>query len=139
MSKNNIITPIKNGPLHIIGTLELLNTDGKQIETSAELYLCRCGQSNNKPYCDGQHKNAGFEESGVFVKPPESEEDKNNQRLLSIKVQANGPLIFRGNACIEDARGQKIFRKVGGLCRCEKSANRPFCDGTHSKIGFVAE
>ncbi|MFK7815079.1 MAG: CDGSH iron-sulfur domain-containing protein [Gammaproteobacteria bacterium] len=139
MSKDNVITPIENGPLHITGTLELLNADGDLIEKTEELYLCRCGQSNNKPYCDGQHKKAGFEESAVFVTPPESEEERNNQGLLSIKVQANGPLIFRGDVCIQDARGQKIFRKVGGLCRCEKSANRPFCDGTHSKIGFVAE
>jgi len=139
MSKDNIITAIEDGPLHITGTLELQDTDGKLIEKSEELYLCRCGQSNNKPYCDGQHKQVSFEEAGIFVTPPESEEDQNNQGVLIIKVQANGPLIFRGNACVQDASGQKIYRKVGGLCRCEKSANRPFCDGTHSKIGFVAE
>ena len=139
MSKDNLITPIENGPLHITGTLELLDADGELIEKSEELYLCRCGQSNNKPYCDGQHKKVSFVESGVFIKPPESEEEQNDQGLLSIKVQANGPLIFRGDACVQDTSGQKIFRKAGGLCRCEKSANRPFCDGTHSKIGFVAE
>jgi len=136
---NNIIRPIENGPLHITGTLELLDSEGKLIEKSEELYLCRCGQSNNKPYCDGQHKQTEFVDAGVFVKPPESEEAQNNQGPLSIKVQASGPLIFRGDACIEDASGQKIYRKVGGLCRCEKSANRPFCDGTHSKIGFETE
>jgi CDGSH-type Zn-finger protein len=139
MAKSNVITPIANGPLHICGTLELLNAEGELIENSEELYLCRCGQSDNKPYCDGQHKQAGFVEAGVFVKPPESEQEQNDQGLLSIKVQQNGPLIFRGDACIQDSTGQKIFRKVGGLCRCEKSANRPFCDGTHSKIGFLAE
>jgi CDGSH-type Zn-finger protein len=139
MSKDNLIRPIENGPLHIMGTLELLGTDGKLIEKSEELYLCRCGQSNNKPYCDGQHKQAGFVEPGVFIKPPDPAEEESNQVLLSIKVQANGPLIFRGDACIQDVSGQKIFRKVGGLCRCEKSANRPFCDGTHSKIDFIAE
>lgn len=139
MTKKNIITPIENGPLHITGTLELLDCEGELLEKAEELYLCRCGQSENKPYCDGQHKQTGFDEPGVFIKPPESEEEQNNEGLLSIKVQANGPLIFRGDACIQDASGQQIFRKVGGLCRCEKSANRPFCDGTHSKIGFVAE
>ncbi|MGH1538541.1 MAG: CDGSH iron-sulfur domain-containing protein [Gammaproteobacteria bacterium] len=138
MSKN-LIRPFENGPLHITGTLELLNSDGGLIEKADELYLCRCGQSNNKPYCDGQHKNVNFVEPGTFIKPPESEQQEGNEGLLSIKVQKNGPLIFRGDACIEDASGQKIFRKVGGLCRCEKSANRPFCDGTHSKIGFEAE
>ena len=92
-----------------------------------------------KPYCDGQHKKKIFYEPGIFIKPPESEQQKENQGLLSIKVQANGPLIFRGDACIQDTEGHKIYRKVGGLCRCEKSANRPFCDGSHSKINFVTE
>ena len=139
MATKNIITPFPDGPLHIVGMLELLNSDGEVIEKTEELYLCRCGQSNNKPYCDGQHKQIGFVDAGVFNKVPESEQEENNEGLLSIKVQANGPLIFRGNACIQDANGQKIFRKVGGLCRCEKSSNRPFCDGTHSKINFEAE
>ncbi len=138
MSKN-LIRPIENGPLHITGTLELLNSDSELIEKADELYLCRCGQSNNKPYCDGQHKIVDFIEPGVFIKPPESEQQEQNEGLLTIKIQKNGPLIFRGDACIQDASGQKIFRKVGGLCRCEKSANRPFCDGTHSKIGFEAD
>ena len=63
MSKDNLITPIENGPLHITGTLELLDADGELIEKSEELYLCRCGQSNNKPYCDGSHIEANFEDS----------------------------------------------------------------------------
>ena len=134
MANSNVIIPIENGPLHVTGTLELFDADGELIEKTEELYLCRCGHSDNKPYCDGQHKQAGFVESGVFVKPPESEQEQNNQGILSIKVQQNGPLIFRGDACIQDSTGQKIFRKVGGLCRCEKSANRPFCDGTHSTV-----
>ena len=136
---NNTIRPLENGPLHITGTLELLDTEGELIEKAEELYLCRCGQSNRKPYCDGQHKKKEFHELGIFIKPPESEQQEENQGLLSIKAQVNGPLIFRGDVCIQDARGQKIYRKVGGLCRCEKSANRPFCDGTHSKINFVTE
>jgi len=139
MSKENIIATIENGPLHITGNLELIDAEGELIEKTQELYLCRCGHSNNKPYCDGQHKQAGFMDIGEFVKPPESEDEQNNEGLLSIKVQANGPLIFRGDVCIQDTSGQRIFRKVGGLCRCEKSANRPFCDGTHSKIGFESE
>ena len=139
MDRKNIIKPLENGPLHVTGTLELLNAEGELIEKVEELYLCRCGQSNNKPYCDGQHKRTGFVEPGIFIKPPESEQEAENGVLLSIKVQANGPLIFRGDTCIQDANGQQIFRKVGGLCRCEKSSNRPFCDGTHSKIDFVAE
>lgn len=139
MSKTNIIILLENGPLYIKGFLELLNTEGEIIEIAEELYLCRCGQSNNKPYCDGQHKQTGFVEPGIFIKPPKSEKKVENEGLLSIKVQENGPLIFKGNACVQDASGQQVFRKVGGLCRCEKSENRPFCDGSHSKIGFISK
>jgi len=92
--KKNVIHPIANGPLHITGTLELLNSDGELIETTEELYLCRCGHSQNKPYCDGAHKQSEFNQAGVFVKPPESEEDELNEGLLSIKVQANGNSPF---------------------------------------------
>jgi len=84
MSKN-FIRPLKNGPLHIEGSLELLDSDGELIEKSSELYLCRCGQSNNKPYCDGQHKDAGFTEAGNFIKAPDSEQEE-NEGVLSIKV-----------------------------------------------------
>ena len=132
----NTITPFKNGPLYIIGTLELKDGNGELLEKSAELYLCRCGHSNNKPYCDGQHRQTGFQDAGVFIKPPESEHDLANEGTLEIKVQANGPLLFRGVACIQDTQEQKIIRKIGGLCRCQQSSNRPFCDGTHTKIDF---
>ena len=139
MSKENRITSIENGPLRITGTLELINSDGELLEKSKELYLCRCGNSNNKPYCDGQHKETGFRDNAEFVTPPVSQDDLVNEGVLEIKVQANGPLIFRGVACIQDTQQQTILRKVGGLCRCQHSNNRPFCDGTHTKIGFVAE
>jgi len=139
MNKKNIISPIVDGPLHITGTLELLDAEGVLLEKAEELYLCRCGHSKNKPYCDGEHKHMGFKQAGIFIKPPESEEEESAEGELSIKVQENGPLIFRGNACLQDTKGQKIFRKVGGLCRCEQTGNSPFCDGTHSKIEFVAK
>ncbi len=139
MSKENRITLIENGPLHITGLLELISSKGALLEKTGELYLCRCGNSNNKPYCDGQHKETGFQDKGEFIAPPASQDDLASEGVLEIKIQANGPLIFRGMACIQDTRQQKIVRKVGGLCRCQHSNNRPFCDGTHTKIGFVAE
>lgn len=139
MTKKNIISPIENGPLHVTGALELKNVDGETIETTEELYLCRCGHSKNKPYCDGEHKKNNFQENGEFKKPPASEDDMANEGVLEIKVQANGPLIFRGAACIKDTSGQEIMRKVGGLCRCGNSSNDPFCDGTHAKVEFIAE
>jgi CDGSH-type Zn-finger protein len=50
---------IPNGPLHAVGKFSIINTDGKKEEIEEEAWLCRCGASKNKPYCDGSHKTSG--------------------------------------------------------------------------------
>lgn len=52
---------IPNGPISILGELHLIYKDGKE-ETKKDVYLCRCGHSNNKPFCDGSHVKAGFKD-----------------------------------------------------------------------------
>lgn len=54
------IQPLPDGPLKVNGGFELLDAEGKTIEAPATAYLCRCGQSSKKPFCDGAHKKAGF-------------------------------------------------------------------------------
>ena len=65
MSKT-IVQVLDNAPLILKGDLELLDGEGKVIETTSELHLCRCGLSKNKPYCDGSHR--GNLESKVRAK-----------------------------------------------------------------------
>jgi CDGSH-type Zn-finger protein len=52
----------------------------------------------------------------------------------------NGPLLIRGDFELRDQNGAPIDARRGtvALCRCGKSALRPFCDGTHKLIGFRA-
>ncbi|MDQ3556614.1 MAG: CDGSH iron-sulfur domain-containing protein [Gemmatimonadota bacterium] len=58
-----------------------------------------------------------------------------------IKVNKNGPLIVDGPVRLVDSEGNE-YRGLAGrklaLCRCGASINKPFCDGTHSKLGFAA-
>lgn len=54
------IEPTPNGPLHVTGCLEVVTGTGKTINRVTDAWLCRCGQSGNKPYCDGSHVKAGF-------------------------------------------------------------------------------
>ncbi|MBN8279936.1 MAG: CDGSH iron-sulfur domain-containing protein [Gammaproteobacteria bacterium] len=54
------VVPIPNGPLQVKGPLEVVSGTGRTINRVQETYLCRCGASGNKPYCDGSHKAAGF-------------------------------------------------------------------------------
>ena len=54
------ITPLKSGPLLVDGNLELCSGTGRTINRATKTALCRCGQSANKPYCDGTHAKVGF-------------------------------------------------------------------------------
>lgn len=53
-----------NGPLLVQGTVQLLDADGKPFTLPADkpmIAICRCGRSQKRPFCDGQHKQCGFE------------------------------------------------------------------------------
>lgn len=52
---------IKNGPLKVTGNFKITSTNGTRMDTGNEAYLCRCGGSSNKPFCDGTHKKNGFQ------------------------------------------------------------------------------
>ena len=54
------ITPAVDGPLRIEGALELVTGSGRTINRVTDVWLCRCGGSGNKPYCDGSHRRNGF-------------------------------------------------------------------------------
>lgn len=60
----------------------------------------------------------------------------------TITPRPNGPYLVRGSFQIVDADGNEFqydhAREQIALCRCGGSVNKPFCDGTHSKIGFDA-
>jgi 3-phenylpropionate/trans-cinnamate dioxygenase ferredoxin subunit len=56
------IKALKNGPYEVSGAVELLDYEGAAYPKGDDpIYLCRCGRSENKPYCDGSHKKVGFQ------------------------------------------------------------------------------
>jgi CDGSH-type Zn-finger protein len=60
---------------------------------------------------------------------------------VEIKVKENGPLVVSGPITILDVEGNEYELPAGtayALCRCGASANKPFCDKSHQRIGFVA-
>ena len=54
------VQPLANGPLMVTGNLEIVSGTGRTLDKVTKTFLCRCGHSANKPYCDGSHKTAGF-------------------------------------------------------------------------------
>ena len=55
---------------------------------------------------------------------------------VTIKIRENGPLLVDGEFTLVDANGNEVPVVKKALCRCGGSTMKPFCDGTHSKIGF---
>jgi CDGSH-type Zn-finger protein len=214
----------KNGPYLVTGGVPLakqtIGTDreggshewqeGETFPAQDSYALCRCGQSANKPFCDGSHKRVGFDGTETASRQPYRAQaqvmegpalaltdveslcafarfcDPNGQvwnqvgrtgdpqvrsmfirqvnncpsgRLVawdrstgepiehalpvSIGVVedpaegASGPLWLRGGVPMFAADGQAYeVRNRVTLCRCGASGNKPFCDGSHARIGF---
>ncbi|MDB6107633.1 MAG: CDGSH-type iron sulfur-containing protein [Gammaproteobacteria bacterium] len=127
----NLASIRESGPYAFRGQIEL---DGEPIGFRAT--LCRCGASKNKPFCDSSHHDVGFNATG---EPASGKTDALAVRngVLAIDPQLNGPLSIRGNLEITSGTGRVVARAMTAkLCRCGGSATKPFCDGTHARIGF---
>ena len=64
-SQNVTVTVCENGPYEVVGEVELLDANGELIRQTTKTFLCRCGHSAKKPYCDGSHKKFDFQDSGL--------------------------------------------------------------------------
>lgn len=56
-----------SGPIWLKGGIPLYSADGKKYETRNRVTLCRCGESDNKPYCDGSHIESGFNDGDAAL------------------------------------------------------------------------
>jgi CDGSH-type Zn-finger protein/uncharacterized Fe-S cluster protein YjdI len=131
--KVNTILVRENGPLAISAEIVLA---GAPIGTRAT--LCRCGESKNKPYCDGSHVAATFAATGEPTTTASAALPKRDG-ALTITPYPNGPLGVAGAVEIISGTGRTVNRvERTALCRCGHSANKPYCDGAHAKVGFVA-
>ena len=179
---------------------------GAERTSSASYVLCRCGHSDNKPFCSGKHKQVGFDgtctadraqgstrrkvyqgagitmtddeslcagyqycdrHGGVWREIAATADPEVRQRLQeqvancpsgrlqymlagssapvekpyppTIAAVPDGPLWVLGGVPVEAPDGFVYeVRNRQLLCRCGESNNKPFCDGTHEKIGFDA-
>lgn len=207
-----------NGPYRVSG-VRLLRTaiveteygepvdwdEGPDLATEETYWLCRCGGSSRKPFCDGTHRRNGFDGTTTADRAPTAErrrtfagdgvlmsddptfcthagfcgdrftkvwmmieetgDPETRARLMgmvercpsgrlaysvppdpadvepgfqpSIGVQPDGPLWVRGGVEILAADGTTWeTRNRVTLCRCGRSRNKPFCDGSHVDAGF---
>jgi CDGSH-type Zn-finger protein/uncharacterized Fe-S cluster protein YjdI len=133
----NTATPTVDGPTHLRGDLALIDADGNVALRDTRMALCRCGASQNKPFCDRSHEKAGFRDSAC-LRAAESPPAAAGSGSLTIRPRPNGPLMLTGPLTIVGANGRRAFSESTFLCRCGASGNKPYCDGTHKRIGFTA-
>lgn len=123
----------ENGPLAFHADMEI-----KGHGSCYRATLCRCGASRHKPFCDNSHVEAHFIATG---EPLSVDSDALPERggKLTVTPNPNGPLQVEGNLEICSGTGRTLNRtQKTWLCRCGASQNKPYCDGTHRKIGFTA-
>lgn len=74
MSKTKL-TVLSNGSLKVEGDFEIVDKNGNTYDLGGRelVSLCRCGLSNNKPFCDGSHRNHFEHEAEAFDLPPKKQ------------------------------------------------------------------
>ncbi|MFY0595057.1 MAG: CDGSH iron-sulfur domain-containing protein [Cognatishimia sp.] len=198
MSDAPIIEERENGPLMVKGITHLRMPDGSDVEAKPVMALCRCGESKNKPFCDGSHKDAGFESRGgtpagrdrlltyegkdisvtfnpllcshaaqcgklakhifnanerPWVQPDNGtveevkaviaacpsgalaladvDEPHLTAERAQIQIEKNGPYWVLDVPSPVPPQAENMSERKYVLCRCGKSGNKPYCDGSH--------
>jgi len=132
----NSVIVSRNGPYYVRGDLEIVMPDGSVLRDTRAA-LCRCGASQNKPFCDNAHRASAFRDAGMCAPQVTAQNTPAAGQKLRITPQPNGNLELEGAFEILDAAGQVITNSTQEwLCRCGASQDKPFCDSTHKKITF---
>jgi CDGSH-type Zn-finger protein/uncharacterized Fe-S cluster protein YjdI len=130
----NVLRIRENGPYAIHAAIDLAG-HGPTLRAT----LCRCGKSRNKPFCDNSHREAGFVATGEPA-TTESAPLEIRDGPLRIMPVTDGPLQMAGSLEICSGTGRTVSRTDNvRLCRCGGSGSKPFCDGSHARIGFRSE
>ena len=208
------IACLPNGPYYLLNDMQpkvianIQTASGEPCSTVTGVALCRCGASNNKPFCDGSHGKVGFTDereadgsldkrdsyagrqitihdnravcahagvctdklasvfkygeepwidpdgaavddiistieacpSGALSYSIDDVEHGDQDRQPMVTIAKDGPYVVTGGIeLLEQSFGEGASKEHYTLCRCGASRNKPFCDGSHWRIGFKDE
>src|SRR5215212_7520924 len=130
----NIVLVTESGPLECTGELDLRRADGAHFAHESHTWLCRCGRSQEKPYCDGSHQQIAFNDDATAQQASDSAAASSG--AVRITLRPNGPLKLEGPCAVHHPIAGELFSgNQTALCRCGQSKKKPFCDGTHCDVG----
>jgi CDGSH-type Zn-finger protein/uncharacterized Fe-S cluster protein YjdI len=130
-----VAIPIDNGPLLVMGDLVVMGPDGETITEEHRLTLCRCGRTHNQPFCDNSHLMVGFRSSDYSARPDAGRPaggPAGDDSRTTITATPDGSLHFEGRVVVMTQHGDTLADADDlWLCRCGRSASKPFCDLSH--------
>ncbi|MEL7547006.1 MAG: (4Fe-4S)-binding protein, partial [Pseudomonadota bacterium] len=91
----NVISVSNDGPLYVSGDLSIDGAADDMQSVLRRAALCRCGASNNKPFCDNSHRALGFQDAGAIGETGLS--DIESGGALQIRRIPDGPIEVSGN------------------------------------------
>ena len=90
------IAPVKDGPLKVMGLSRFSNSRGDPIATKKIFFLCRCGASKTKPFCDGTHSSIGFSDDQSSERVPDRLDEYRGQ---AVTIRDNRGLCSHAGIC----------------------------------------
>ena len=138
----NVVTAVEDGPLYLHGDVDIQTVDEESVLRDTRVGLCRCGHADNKPLCDNSHNRvftAGGVDPGDAVPDPDADPeggDETGAEPLRVTLVRNGPLRLEGQFTLRTGDGDPTEHSRATLCRCGASADKPFCDNSHTSVDF---
>ncbi|MGB5237291.1 MAG: (4Fe-4S)-binding protein [Flavobacteriaceae bacterium] len=142
MGKTELVKEYKSGELTVVWKPRKCIHSEICVKTLPQVY-----RPNEKPWI--QAEKASKEElmrqidkcpSAALTYYSENKSEEKQETMnegTKVEVMANGPLLVHGQLEITAADGQKeVKERTTAFCRCGASANKPYCDGKHNKVGF---
>jgi len=124
MSNKTVIIPTPNGPYQVNDAALLKGfADGVEYDASGTVYLCRCGGSSNKPFCDGTHSKNGFSDAKQADRAPDKRENYEGE---GITIHDNRGICAHAGRCTD---GLKSVFKLG---------EEPWIDPRGDSAGAIA-
>jgi CDGSH-type Zn-finger protein/uncharacterized Fe-S cluster protein YjdI len=134
----NTLKVTRDGPVVLRGDIEVLDEAGQLRLRDTRVALCRCGLSSNRPLCDNTHRESGFRERGAITTEDRVEDPGAADGVLRVVPRENGPIELLGPFAIASADGKTMLAGTRTkLCRCGHSGSKPFCDGSHKRVGLA--
>jgi CDGSH-type Zn-finger protein len=119
---SGIIEARENGPYLVKNLRSLTNAKGADIlPDNAVVALCRCGKSNNRPFCDGTHKKIGFSSATIEAKPGQWQDYVGKQ----ITIHDNRRLCAHAGQCTH------------GLASVWRMGEKPWIDPDGADVGAI--